>query len=75
MEAKREAVRLAGSLLAETPESLGDVEDWSLDVTDDRGTCFFSLHVSADERVRDAQSWPVPSRVDGVELDGQEFLP
>ena len=41
--AKREAVRFAGALLAEKPETFWQASEWTMRVTDDRDLTLFQL--------------------------------
>lgn len=41
--ARMEAVRLAGTLLRDSPESFWDAEEWHLDVSDEAGLLQFTL--------------------------------
>jgi hypothetical protein len=47
--ARVEAVRLAGRLLMDEPESFWEGSDWHVEVTDNRGIALFRLDFRASE--------------------------
>ena len=50
LTARREAVRLSGSLLHELGGEFWNGESWSLEVTDGRGAVLVALRFTAEER-------------------------
>jgi uncharacterized protein YqjF (DUF2071 family) len=59
-EARREAVRLVGGLMRDTPLDFWREENWRMVVTDEAGLSLFSLHVLAFDAPA-AASGPSPS--------------
>jgi hypothetical protein len=49
--ARLEAVKLAGELLRDQPQTFWDGSDWHLDVTDERGHILFRLDFTATNTV------------------------
>ncbi len=52
VQARTEAVRLAGNLIADQAETFWDEAAWSMDVADGTGRVLFSLNFAAVERPR-----------------------
>jgi hypothetical protein len=49
--ARKEAVKLAGRLLLDEPDSFWEGSDWHVEVTDDRGVILFRLDFMATDAV------------------------